>query len=404
MTEPTREARLVLACARVDPGAEGLARIASLAQGGVDWDSAVRLGMRHGLAPLMNRNLAAAHVPLPKAASAALWARAESVANRNRAMARELSGIAQLLESEGVRFAPFKGPVLAASAYRDLALREFGDLDILVASADVRRARSALQGRGYSLHTPLDPVQEETWLSSAHYELPLVDAARGFMVELQWRANPDVPVPPLHDPRWWDSAPMTQIEGVRMRTLPPDEQMLALLVHGAKHLWGSLDWLVDIAELARAGEVPWERVTQLARRHGVVRRMALGLALARDLLEVPLPAAVDRKVRETGVTEIVRQIAAPLFALEYSPPTIAHTLRMEIALCDSTSRRVRRIARLARPTPGDWLWCRLPRQLAFLYWGLRPVRLAAKYLSPRSPRIPTGASPRTPPPQPHSTN
>jgi hypothetical protein len=404
MSELAAHARLVLACARVAPQPAELATISELAHGPMDWDAALRLGSRHGLAPLMHRHLCNGDLPVPKHVTAALWARAESARRRSRKMLAELAAIATALRGEGVRFAPFKGPLFARCVHGDEGLRESGDLDILVAAQDLRAAKAVLEQLGYAAQTALDSARDELWLQAPGlYELPLVDERRGFMVELQWRANPDVAVPSL-DTRWWASAATVELAGIEVRVLDPGEQALALLVHGTKHLWASLDWLVDISELARGGTVPWDEVMRLAREHGATRRAALGLHLARELLGAPLPRAVMDFVTAAGIEEMARRLLPGLLAPGHRRPTIAQAARTELALRDSTRQRAAWLLGLARPTPGDWQWCRLPRPLFFLYWALRPLRLARKYVfSSRSPRTPAAATPRTPPPQPRST-
>jgi len=390
----------VLACARVAASRE---EIAAIAAGAVDWDAAVQLGIRHGLGPLMHRHLSRFELPLPKPAAAALWARAQLVAQRNGRRIPELVAIARDLNAQGIPFLPFKGPALAARVYGDVALREFNDLDLVVAPADVRQARSVLAKRGYSPRTALDPVRDELWMRSrACYELPLANE-RGDLVELQWRANPDVAIPPTEEPGWWASAQTHRFEGVDIRVMAREEEMLALLVHGSKHSWASIDWLVDVAELARTAGFPWHRLMALARDHAAERRAALGLRLAHDLLDLPLPGEVADFARRARIDTIASEIAASVLRSRYVPPSPIRVLRAELALCDSWLRRVARVARLARPTPGDWQWTRLPRRLAFLYWPLRPVRLALKYLFIRFPRSRAAATPRTPPPRPHST-
>ena len=60
----------------------------------------------------------------------------EGRAQANRLRDLELTGeLARLLDRfrrDGIAAVPYKGPVLAAQAYGDVALREFVDLDILV--------------------------------------------------------------------------------------------------------------------------------------------------------------------------------------------------------------------------------------------------------------------------------
>jgi hypothetical protein len=366
----------------------------------------VKLGIRHGLAPLMQRSLTAAAVEVPRAAAAGLWARAEWAARRGRDMLREIERIATALQGESIPFVSFKGPLFAQRLHGDVGLRESGDLDFLVPPSDARRARKTLEALGYGLVTPLDARREELWLESpGRHELAFAHGQKPFLVELQWRANPDLAVPAVHDPDWWGRAPQMQWRGLTLTALPPEEELIAMLVHGTKHLWGSLDWLVDIAETLRRVDAPWRDVIALARRHRAVRRVALGFELASTLLAAPLPVEVTDFVREARLDRIVQALVPWLTAPAFERHTVVEALRLQLALLDTPTQRVACLLALSRPTPGDWEWMRLPRGLGWVYWALRPARLAWKYAFNRpNPRTPAAATPRTPPPRPRSTS
>ena len=81
-------------------------------------------------------------------------------------MTRELTRISALLENNGVCVIPWKGPILAAAAYGDVALRQFGDLDILVREQDAMRAKDLLLASGYRPLYP-QPAEQE----AAYYAL-----------------------------------------------------------------------------------------------------------------------------------------------------------------------------------------------------------------------------------------
>ena len=406
MTELSPGPALVLACARVAPDPDALSRIAVLASAVGDWNNTARLGIRHGLGPLMYRNLAAARVEPPRAAAAALWARAQWAARRGHDMSAELRRIAAALRASAIRFVSFKGPLLAERVHGDCGLRESGDLDIVVPANQVRRARECMQSLGYCLPAAFRETHERLSLHSpGRHELTLTRPGQAFIVELQWRANPELDVPAVSDETWWARARNVEIDGEEWTAIPPEEELLALLVHGTKHAWGSLDWLVDIGEIARRGEVPWPAFVQLARRHHAVRRAALGLLLARRLLGTPLPLIVDDLIEAADVGGVADWITPRLLDPEFRAYGIGEALQLQLAVHDTLLKRVACVAAAVRPTPGDWEWMRLPAGLAWLYWPLRPVRLAAKYLfrAPR-PQNPAGATPRTPPPRPHSTS
>ena len=406
MTEPSPAARLVLACARVHPGASERDRIAEALRQPIDWDEVAALATRHGLAALLHRNLG--ELPgVPKRVGAMLWARAETVARRNEAMSAELCRVLGALEAGGVDAVPFKGPVLTLDLYGELGLREFGDLDLLVMPGDLTRAVHLLAPLGYLPQHALAAHLEEAWMASPRaHEMALLDERRGFMVELQWSANPGFAIPRVADRDWWRRLERRPFFGHETNVLSARENAIALLVHGSKHAWANLGWLVDIAELARSGRTDWEWLLATARAERAVRRVALGLDLARRLLDAPVPDVALALIEEARVSSITNAIVPSILAPEFTGRPIAASQRIQVALLDTPAQRWRYLAMLAfAPALGDLQRWRLPPGLFFLYWLLRPLRLAEAHLfSPRSPRIPTGASPRTPPPQPHSTN
>jgi hypothetical protein len=363
----------------------------------------VKLATRHGLAALAHRNLTRAGAPMTKAASAALWARSEWAARRGQAMAAELERISSALLESRTRFVSFKGPLLAERLHGEAGLRESGDLDFLVSPRDVPAARRTLETLGYSPLSPLDAQRERLWLDSPQrHEMVFSNPGNAMLVELQWRANPGLDLPAIDDASWWERAPVFEWRGLPMTAVPPDEELLALLVHGTKHFWGSLDWLVDIAEISRRCDAPWPGLLRLAREHRAVRRAALGLDLAHRLLDAPCPELARQLIDEAAIQPVTREVTPALLDPSYRPYGIGKALRLQLALCDDRPQRAAMLAASARPTPGDWEWVRLPAGFSWLYWLLRPLRLAAKYLT-RSPRTPPAATPRTRPPRPRST-
>ena len=74
----------------------------------------------------------------------------------------------QHFERRQLRAVPYKGPVLAQSAYGDLGLRSFSDLDFLISPADFERAKQALAEIGYRPSTELTPAVERFWLRTGY--------------------------------------------------------------------------------------------------------------------------------------------------------------------------------------------------------------------------------------------
>ena len=367
--DPTPEMRLVLACARleaVEP--EAIARAAQ----GADWEKTIDFAERHGLTPLLARNLEAAGAIAPRPVHAQLWAESVTTARRNRAMADELAAVRQLLAGSGILSIPFKGPQLARDVFGDLALRSFGDLDLLLRRRNIRAARALLESRGYSPEFPLAPAAEDAFLrSKTQYHFVLRQDRTGLMLELHWRSDRDFPVE-RDDDGWWQAAAR---DG-----LGTDDLLFALCIHGTKHFWASLHWLVDVAELVRARPgIDWDALAARARSLRCTRRIGVGLRLARDLLDLRLPAAATAMAEAPGVERLATRLEV-LLRPEPAPLTAWDGLRLELACCEGWRQRARTVVNtIFAPGLVEWTSWPLPRALGFLYGPLRLARLVAKH-------------------------
>src|SRR5437588_6994166 len=290
------EIELLLCGARTRISAETAGRMRELLRAELDWAFLIRTAFRHGSLPLLCWNLSN-HCPeaVPESAMKQLRTHFHANAQHNLALTRELLQLLKLLEAHEIPVMPYKGPALAASLYGDLLLRQCSDLDILVRREDVSRARELLASRGFFPKKPL-PVAEATYLRT-EYARSFVRAEDQLVLELHWTIRPRYCAFRIDPDQFWASHQWTSVAGTRVRTLAPNDLLLILCVHASWHLWGRLQWISDIAELIRTHEeLDWSRVLHQAEPLGSRRMLLLGLLLAADLLDAPLPEAVLRQI------------------------------------------------------------------------------------------------------------
>ena len=67
-------------------------------------------------------------------------------------LSRELIRIVDRLSALGVEVMPYKGLALAEVIYGDIALRQAGDIDLLIHPQDLPRIREAVRELGYPPH------------------------------------------------------------------------------------------------------------------------------------------------------------------------------------------------------------------------------------------------------------
>jgi hypothetical protein len=309
----SRETELLLACASSHLDAARTERIKALALGEIDWAHVLRMALQHRVMPLLHRNLHRACADaVPTATLRQLSEHFYANAGHNALLTRELCALVDLLEAHGLPVIPFKGPVLAAMAYGNPALRQFGDLDMLVHPQDAQRATALLLARGYRRWEQ----RPATLFPRFRRVAELISADGQVLVELHQVITSGTFFFPLHAGRMWARVEEVSLDNRRFRGLAPEELLLVLCVHGAKHHWSRLGWICDIAELLRAHpRLEWQRVLGQARRLGGTRMLLLGLRLAHELLGADLPAAIWPRMRADPVVSwLSAQVRTELFA------------------------------------------------------------------------------------------
>ena len=164
-------------------------------------------------------------------------------------------------------------------------------------------------------------------------------------------------------------------------TLSDEDLLLVLCHHGVFHIWERLEWVAGVAELLRATrELDWSRVLARARELHCERALSIGLSLATDLLDAPLPREISATVEADPAARLLGQEALRrLFQEDVGPPGLMEKIRYHTLSAERPADRVSYILRLAvTPNQGDWAALTLPSSLFFLYYVLRPFRLAAE--------------------------
>jgi hypothetical protein len=376
----TKEFDFLCACAGVELSTERVARITHWNEFGLDWSELLRLAEHHGVLPLLARNLSAHAHGLPSQVEQSLRSAFDANVRRNLWFAGELVRITDQCEKKQLRAIPYKGPLLAESAYGDVALRNFGDLDFLISPADFARARQALGELGYRPSSELSPAVERFWLRNG-YERAFDSAAGKYLVELQWGVLPHFYAVDLQVDDLLVRSRSTSLGGRDVPGLSPEDSLLVLCLHAAKHLWMRLIWVCDIAETMRTQAIDWAVVFARARELGVLRIMGVNFWLAQRLLDCPLPGpAQDAVTGDPKVPVLGEEFAARLARSTTYDFESTEYFRWILRLRERHSDRWRYLWRLVwTPGAGDIAAVRLPEAMFPLYRVVRLVRLMRKF-------------------------
>jgi hypothetical protein len=215
-------------------------------------------------------------------------------------MHRELNRLLPLFVDAGISVVPFKGPTLSEKLYGDPALRMFCDLDLLVPHDQVRAMVDLLIEEGY---LPIfKPADLRRWLQpkSQHFHCSLQHPSGGWLVEVHWAVFP----------AWRRALPPAPVvdEWLLLGEGDTVEALLYLCIHGTKHWWWQLKWVVDVDRCVRSAQnLDWDDLFARAEERGCARVVRLALQLAELACGLELPDDVVAEIEQDGSVAVLCQ-------------------------------------------------------------------------------------------------
>lgn len=309
------ESELLVWCARTAVSDDLKACIRRRVQESIDWRIVWDMARYHGVCPLLYGNLAALCSDLVSPEFfTQLRQKVQADALLNRSLAHELVVLCEALSARGVPVIPIKGATLAVLAYGDLALREFTDLDLLIPKASIAETQRVLLSQGYKRKTndvEVNRINDNE--GPYHVFIKKRPISR---VDLQWVMAHQHFTFWLDRPEFWRHRIPVTLENRTVPGLSPEILLIVLCVHGSKHAWEQLKWVCDVAELLRSHpDLDWDQIILYASNWHCRRMLYMGLSLASQLLDVPLPETVlTRFEKDSNVRALACRMPASLLA------------------------------------------------------------------------------------------
>jgi hypothetical protein len=390
------EIELLLCCSRTYVDHQTAERIQTLIQQDIDWTYLIEMAGRNGVIPLLYKSLkTTCQQALPKTILAQLRSYYHANAVHNLLLTQELLRLLEFLQEHDIYAIPFKGPVLAASGYGNLALRQFGDLDILVSEKDFLKAIDLLVKQGEYKYTfprwflsdakeiaRLEYINEHSLIrndSLVSVDIHQNIAARHFFCY------------PIDFNNLWQRLESVPLIDIKVPNLGLEDLLLILCVHGSKHLWERLAWICDLAELIRIHQqTDWEQIMAQAKKLGTERMLLLGLYLAHTLLRTTLPELIHQKIQaDLECQQLAFEVCQDFFNQTisqtegFSWKIFSFHIRMmerqqdKMHYCSGTFWRwvILPVIDKITPTFKDQQFLSIPKSFDFLYYLIRPIRL-----------------------------
>lgn len=158
--------------------------------------------------------------------------------------------VTHLLNENNIPFTCFKGPLLSYRIYNDPTVRISHDIDILINKETINAVIKILTKNGFQLTEnmfwPQKKVQQELFTKAVHH-LSFYNSQLQTCVEVHWVLIPTIPIREKKMQKLiTENLTTIEFSGQPFSVLSPKFEFLYLLIHGSRHGWNRLKWLVDI--------------------------------------------------------------------------------------------------------------------------------------------------------------
>ena len=218
------------------------------------------------------------------------------VQERISQMMKELDSVAELLHEKGIPVVALKNAGIARGLFDCPGCCPMGDLDLMVRKSDFREAHQLLVADGYEFEFRSEfeenDLDEAERGGGSEYYKTLPDGSR-LWLELQWRPVAGRWIRPDQEP---DSAELmersVEIPGTFVRLLSPQDNLLQVALHTAKHTFVRAPGLrlhTDVDRILQRQEIDWREFVDRTRKLRLCTAVYFSLLIPSQVLGTNIP-------------------------------------------------------------------------------------------------------------------
>lgn len=321
--------------------------IIPLLQSEINWEYLLKTAEDHRVVPILFQQLKTNYKEhFPPSVYERLRVRFQEIASYNFARSAQLIKIVNILQNNNFSVLSYKGMTLAKLAYKDVTLRQFTDIDLLVKKQEFKKIKELMLSNGCAPVWNMTEKQEKAVLKY-DYEFPFYCGKNKTLVEVHWDFIEHFFAFDYDTQKIWKRTETVELYGKNIRTLSPVDYLIVLSSHGSKHFWKRLSWICDIDRLVENTEIDWDLAIKRASETESLRMVLLGLYLSEKLLKTDLPSNIKKKISADENVEFLGELfSESLFQIEKEPFDWKEMARKHLKMREKYKTKIKYAQRL----------------------------------------------------------
>jgi len=216
----------------------------------------------------------------------------------------ELNIAADRLAAHDIPLLALKNSGITIGMYPYLGACPMGDVDVLVRKSQFRKAHQILVDSGYKLKFRCDFEEDNIDAAEnsggAEYSVQL-DNGEHLWFELQWRPVAGRWIQPKQEPRTDELVDRSvSISGSNVRLLCPEDNLLQVALHTAKHTFVRSPGFrlhTDVDRIVSSQTIDWKIFEKMVLKLKIKTATYISLSMAKNLLGTPVPEDVLDRIK-----------------------------------------------------------------------------------------------------------
>jgi hypothetical protein len=390
MTYLRPEHDLLIECVKsqLNPGDNTEEMIREILSNVIDWEYFKSITSTNRLIPMVWHTLANENYQkyIPEQVAFDLQKICNEKESRSLYNLNMLNKLLFLCKENKIEIIPFKGPNLNR-LYKTYTLRQSSDLDIIIRKKDVTTAINLLMSHGYKPANQLTYDDLKNFLKKKH-SFPVVDSEAISEIDVHWCIENSYEVMGTHFPmeKLWDQYSLQRVGNYEIPILNAEALILLTCTHHGRNGWGELRFICDFSLIINSyKDVNWEGIMQAAKKLKIKKVLLVGVSLTNRLLNNPIPNALKKAIeKDKSIEKIEHTIIFERILKKCTLPEIFHSnIWIRYSMKEGFYAKALFLVRFSlaklKPTSEDQEFIKLPSNLYFIYYLMRPFRLGLKY-------------------------
>jgi len=374
----TPEIKLIIECCKLSQNLDLIEDNISLIK---DWDNFLSLAHSHGIFPLVYKTLKN-YTQLPLEATIVMKRMYMNIIKQNMLMTSELLKVCKLLEENSIEAITFKGPVLSQMAYGDVVSRQYCDLDILVDEKLHEKTLVLLEQNNYSSKFDLEDYQKENLKDIVH-DVSMINKTNGVNIELHWTLSSGEFFINLEKLRYLDDTKKHSISNQEINIFSNEKLFIYLCVHGYKHLWERIEWLVDIYYLIEKKKIDIEKIIKMSESIDANRIVLSTLIICQKMFDLEIKLK-NKSLLDIKLNKITNLMLNKMLDDYTSINEKVHSKQfsmIHLYMLKTRTNKIKYLKTFLKPTEYDYEKIKISKRFHFVYYFLRPFNIFTKFFN-----------------------